>query len=276
MIKYIDKAKSQGIIQFKIRPDGKKRIGIEQKLMKEFGLKDVYVIPTIESNINESISKAAAQYIENHIIDNSYINVGYGDTVSRTINNLFFYLDKPVSIVTLSGGVSCYTSSINGGNGNDSSRILPNIYVVPTPLIVSSEEMVEAIWNESSVKEILNMVQLADMTVIGIGAPDDNATIFKANKINNNDLALLKMNGAVGDILSQFYDKDGNKIESDIHKCLISTQLDTLKTLKNVVGVAGGHSKVQAIYGALLGGYLDILITDEDTAESLVSLKDKE
>lgn len=275
IIKYLEKARSQGIIQFKIRQDGENRINIEQKLIKKFGLNDVYVIPTLDSNINESIAKAASQYIENHLPDNSYINVGYGDTVSRTINNLFFSLNKPASIVTLSGGVSYYISSIESGSKNDSARITPKIYVVPSPLIVSSEKMAEAIWNESSVKEIIDMTELAYMTVIGIGAPNENATIFKDNKINHNDLVLLNMNGAVGDILSQFYDKYGNKVQSNIHKCLISTQLSTLKAMKNVIGVAGGPSKVDAIHGALVGGYLDVLITDEDTAESLVEFTNK-
>ncbi|AOT71569.1 hypothetical protein Gferi_19740 [Geosporobacter ferrireducens] len=275
VIKYLEKARNLGIVQFKIKSDGEKRIHIERTLMKTFGLKDAYVIPTIDSNINESIAKAAAQYIEGHLIPNSYINVGYGDTVSRTINNLIFSLDIPVSLVTLSGGVSCYTSSIAGAGKSDPTRPTPQIYFVPSPLIVSSVEMAEAIWEEKSVKEIMNMAELAYMTVISIGAVDENATIFRDNKISHNELILLKMNGAVGDILSQFYDKDGNKIDFELHKRLVSTQLDTLKDMKNVIGVAGGPSKVHAILGALKGGYLDVLITDESTAESLVNLVNK-
>lgn len=272
VVKYLEKARNQGVVQFKIKSDGEKRINIERALMKKFGLNHAYVIPTVDSNVNESIAKAAAQYIEGHITPNSYINVGYGDTVSRTINNLTFSLSVPVSLVTLSGGVSYYTSSIAGTGKIDPTRSNSQIYFVPSPLIVSSEEMAKGIWNEKSVREIMNMAELAHMTVVGIGAVDETATIFRNNMISRNELVLLKMNGAVGDILSQFYDKDGNKIEFELHNRLISTQLDLLKNMKNVIGVAGGPSKIQAILGALNGGYLDALITDESTAESLVKL----
>lgn len=273
IVKYLEKARNTGIVQFQIRPDGEKRINIEHKLIEKFGLKDAYVIPTLDSNIDESIAKAAAQYIENNIPSNCYINVGYGNTISRTINNLILNLTKSVSLVTLSGGVSYYTSSIAGMNKNDTTRFAPNIYVVPSPLIVSSEEMAKAIWDEKSVKEIMSMTKLAYMTIVGIGAVNETATIFKDNKISHNELMLLTMKGAVGDILSQFYDKDGNKIKCDLHNRLISTELNTLKTMENVIGVAGGQNKVHAIHGALMGEYLDVLITDECTAESLLNLE---
>lgn len=277
IVKYLEKARTQGIVQFKIRSDGEKSIISERALMKKYGLKDAYVIPTSDSNIsdsnlNESISKAAAQYIEGNLTQNCYINFGYGDTVTRTITNLFFSLEKPISLVALSGGVSIYTSSLTNASNSDVTKPSPKIYLVPSPLIVSSQEMAEAIWEEKAVQEILNMTKLSHMTVIGIGAVDENATIFKDNMINHNDLVLLRMNGAVGDILSQFYDKDGNKIECDLHSRLISTQIDSLKNMDNVIGVAGGPNKLQSIYSALIGGYLDVLITDENTAESLIKL----
>ena len=38
-----------------------------------------------------------------------------------------------------------------------------------------------------------------------------------------------------------------------------------------VVGIAGGEKKDEAILGALKGNYLDVLITDNDMAERLIS-----
>ncbi len=39
---------------------------------------------------------------------------------------------------------------------------------------------------------------------------------------------------------------------------------------KNVVGVAGGKDKVSAIKAVLNGGYLNVLITDSETAAELL------
>ncbi|MGL5271137.1 MAG: sugar-binding domain-containing protein, partial [Selenomonadaceae bacterium] len=129
---------------------------------------------------------------------------------------------------------------------------------------------VEAIKNEASVKDIARMAQLSSLSVIGIGSVSENATTLKSGILSNNDLLYLKMKGAIGDILCHFIDKDGNLIDSTIESRLITTPLDTLRSLKNVIGVAAGEDKVEAIKAVLHGGYIDILITDEDTARKLL------
>ena len=43
--------------------------------------------------------------------------------------------------------------------------------------------------------------------------------------------------------------------------------------MRNVIGLAAGAQKVEAIRAALLGGFLDVLVTDEATATLL--LKDE-
>ena len=78
------------------------------------------------------------------------------------------------------------------------------------------------------------------------------------------------MQGAVGDILSHFIDAHGQPVDAEIDDRLISTPLDALKEMKNVIGVAGGADKVDAIRAVLNGQYLDVLITDEITAAALL------
>ncbi|RMU91865.1 sugar-binding domain-containing protein, partial [Pseudomonas syringae group genomosp. 3] len=50
---------------------------------------------------------------------------------------------------------------------------------------------------------------------------------------------------------------------------VVSMGLGKLRSINRVWGLAGGVRKVQAIKGALLGGYLDVLITDVGTARGL-------
>ena len=133
--------------------------------------------------------------------------------------------------------------------------------------------MAEAIKNEDSIQEIARMTKLARMTIIGIGAMNNDATVIKSSILNQNDFLLLSMKGAVGDILCHFIDKEGNLIDTEINSRLISTPLSTVKELENVIGVAAGDSKVTAIRAALKGSYLDALITDENTAQKLIEIE---
>lgn len=265
VIKLLEKARQNGIIQFQISQERSQHLQIEQELVNRWGLKDAFVVPTspADFNLNETIAQAAAMYINNRLTDNSYINMGYGDTPSRVLNHLATTAQSPISVVSMTGGVSYYLPN------NLSNVFNAKLFLYPTPLLVSSPELCEAMGKEPCVLEIARMVQLASMTIVGIGGMREDATIINNGILNKNDFLYLSMQGAVGDILTHFIDKEGNPIPSHIEDRLLSTSLDTLKELNNVIGIAAGPNKVDAIRAALLGKYLDILITDENTALSL-------
>ncbi len=42
--------------------------------------------------------------------------------------------------------------------------------------------------------------------------------------------------------------------------------------IERVVGVAGGEAKAEAILGALRGGYVNVLVTDDATARKVLAL----
>ena len=275
VVKYLNQAKTDGVVQFRINRETKERVETEQALLDKYNLEDVFVVPSNEQgDLNDSIAKAAAQYIEEKSKPGDYINIGYGDTISKTVSHLIYAVEKPISLVSLSGGVSFYTSSIiNGAHKKSFSSPTPNIYVIPAPLVASTKEVAEVMLNESSIKEILDMTKLASMSVVGIGAVCNTATIFRYKIVSNNDLVLLQMQGAVGDILSHFYDKDGNVIENGLNERLISSDISLLKDGKKIIGVAGGDDKLSAIHSALTGKLVNVLITDEDTATKLIDYK---
>lgn len=272
VIKLLDKAKHEGVIQFQIRQDGAQHMQLERKLAETWGLKDTFVVPTppAGAQVNETIAKAAAMYIGNRITENCFINMGYGDTLSRILNHLASMNEFPISVVSLTGGVSYYLPNAQSHTFN------AKLYLIPSPLLVSSGEMVEAMRQEPSVKEIYRMVKLASFTLVGIGGMGDTATVLTNGILSKNDFLYLSMKGAVGDVLSHFIDKDGNLVPTEVENRLISTSLDTIRELDNVIGVAAGPSKVEAIRATLRGKYLDILITDEETAMKLVDGEESE
>lgn len=270
VIKLLEKARQTGVIQFNIRQDSAYRMKIERRLAEQWKLKDTFVVPTPPegSDLNETIAQATAMYIGDRMSENCFINMGYGDTLRRVLNHLATMAEYPISVVSLTGGVSYYLPNAQSNVFN------AKLYLLPVPLLVSSKEMNVALQNEPSVQEISRMVRLASMSVVGIGGMSDNATILKNGILNKNDFLYLSMQGAVGDILSHFIDKDGHPIASGVEDRLISTDLGLLQSLDNVIGVAAGLDKVEAIRAVLRNKYLDVLITDETTALQLIDTDD--
>lgn len=268
----LDKARKAGIIQFSVREGDSKRMIVERELITQFGLKDAFVVPSPlnEQDINESVAQAAAMYIHERLEKTGYINMGYGDTSSRILNHLANICEFPVNVVSLTGGVNYYLPNTR------SSIFNAKLYLTPAPLLMASEDIVKAMEQEPSVKQIRHMATLAQMSIVGIGGVDSNATLLTNGTLNHSDVLLLSMQGAVGDMLCHFIDKDGNVIQSSLERRLMSTPLEQLKEMSNSIGVAGGSTKSEAILAALKGNYLDVLITDETTATNVLRLKNQE
>ncbi len=266
VLKLLEKARQTGIIQFRLRKNPEFHVQFERQLINKYNLKDVFVVPapTTLEKTNINLAKAASLYINDRLKEKDLINVGYGDTSSHLLNNLATMAEKPITCISLTGGVSYYLPDTRSNVFN------ANLHLIPAPLLASSLDMAQAIRNELSVNEIFRMANLANFTVVGIGGLHEKSTIFKTGTLNQNDMIYLKMKGAVGDILSHFLDKNGDLVQNHIEDRLIGISLDTLKTFKNVIGVAAGETKVEAIKAVLKGQYLNVLITDASTAEKLL------
>ncbi|WP_342429608.1 sugar-binding transcriptional regulator [Neobacillus sp. FSL H8-0543] len=270
VIKYLEIAKTNNVIQFKINLENMDNLNLQNRIKEKYNLKDVYIVPASDQKKVESLPIAAAQYIEDRITSDTMISIGYGEAVSKTMGHLRISTKYKVTFVSLSGGVKFYMPTAIDTRSDYYTNPNYNHYIVPAPLIVSSKDIADHLLAEMPVKKILAMIPYSNITVIGIGALNDQATLVKEGYLNTNDFEILKTRGAVGDLLSQFYDINGEILDLDFHKKLISTEIDVLKSLNNVIAVAGGIEKKTAIIGALKGGYIDVLITDELVAQTLV------
>ena len=253
VVRLLEKARETGMIQFSLRRGNEARLEAEKQLMERYGLEDVFLVPepADPAMTNANIAKAASMYIHERLKENSVINIGYGDTPGRVLNNLATIAENTITCVSLTGGVSHYLPNTLSNVFN------AKLHLIPAPLLASTSEMAEAIRKEESIQQISRMISHAELSVVGIGSMDMSATIFHSGILNNNDL------------LSHFLDSEGNQVNSAIEERLFATSLEKLRNLKHVIGVAAGRVKAEAIRAALKGQILDILITDTDTAQAI-------
>lgn len=194
VIKLLEKARQTGIIQFRLRKDGESRMQLERNLMSAFGLQDAFVIPAAidRSAVNAGVAEAASMYISERLTENSLINIGYGE------------YPQPHSQQPRHPGRAAAHLRISHRRGqllsarHPQQRIHAKLHLIPAPLLTGSREMAEALRHEASVMELSRMTALAQMTVVGVGAMHESATIFKSGVLNNNDFLYLSMQGAVG------------------------------------------------------------------------------
>ena len=83
----------------------------------------------------------------------------------------------------------------------------------------------------------------------------------------------IQSSGTVGDILSQFFYEDGRVFEQDEHFRLLALNLKDLPKIPNVIALAAGREKCLPICVAAKLGYIKTLVTDYDTATSILEYK---
>ena len=81
----------------------------------------------------------------------------------------------------------------------------------------------------------------------------------------------LRLAGAVGDVMGQFFDRMGRPIEHPFNRRAIALPIDDLARIPTVVLVAGGNHKIAAIAAALTARLATVLISDEETAAAALA-----
>jgi lsr operon transcriptional repressor len=113
-------------------------------------------------------------------------------------------------------------------------------------------------------------VYMDEIALVSVGTVDLDSFLFHAGYSDELGIEGLQRLGAVGDILGHFFDSNGLPVPNPIEDRLMALSLDELSNIPVVICAAGGLPKVQSILGALCGGYVNVLITDEDAARAIL------
>jgi DNA-binding transcriptional regulator LsrR (DeoR family) len=143
--------------------------------------------------------------------------------------------------------------------------------LLPAPALVSSPALRRALIKDPSIGDVMKSWQELDLALVGIGSLEPSPLLRQSgNALTEDELGELRGAGAVGDVCLRFFDADGRSIETPLSRRIMSVTPADLIRVPRRVGVAGGASKYRAIRAALRGGWVNVLVTDLDTARGLV------
>jgi len=72
------------------------------------------------------------------------------------------------------------------------------------------------------------------------------------------------------DVFAHIFDIKGNICDANLDQMIIGMSVDQLRNVHYSIGVAGGIQKSLAILGALRGRLINILVTDQNTAQDIL------
>lgn len=273
----LDKAEKLGYIQHTVISPIKTVAIQEELLKKHFDIEHIFVAPRVVDNKAICLMDTCKMVVEDLgklISNDDIISISWG----RTMEQLAALLTPPLSakkgiqIVQLNGSIATSVlSTRTAGILQKFTEAYAGVgYMIAAPALVDDEHIASAIMRDSRIRTVLDLAMQANIAIFSIGQISEDSVLVERGSVSVEDVKTLRGVGAVGDICTRYFDIHGSLISSGYNARTIGIELDELKKKKQRIGIAVGSEKADAIIGALRGGYLTSLYTDEMTAECVL------
>ena len=268
----------EGIVEFKIR--GVKHVvhgKAWDELTESYGLKELRVAPTGNSieETKRNIGEAAAEYLSSYVKDHMKVGIGWGSTLREFVHSLG--ARNPLvtaDAVQLAAG---YGRKLGPADGLEMARELSNAlhgecYVLRAPFYIENEVTKDLMMQEAEIQSHFALFPKMDVILSGIGLvlPQYNA-MYKSGCLTEAQCEEIALHGGVSDLCGRVIKSDGSPCNTDVDRRIVGISLDDIRRCPMTIAMGGGIHKKSAIIAALKGGYIDTLITDEQTALGLLN-----
>jgi len=249
-------------------------------LIARFGLRAalVAIVPSGSSDY-KSVGQLAAQHFLAQLKPSVKIALSWGRSLQAMVNELDEGNRPDVTLVPIMGGMTATPASLSGETliRTLANKLNSEYLTLHVPTIVQSPDVKAALLKEPSVKSVIDAAKMADVAFVGIGSRESSSSNYiletaGINKIEHPDF----WSRAAGDIGGRFFDSRGKVIDTRLENRTVGLDLDELRKIRRVVGVAAGEDKTMGILAALRGKLLSDLVTSSSCAMKLLGLADQE
>ncbi|NLK43396.1 MAG: sugar-binding transcriptional regulator [Tissierellia bacterium] len=246
---------------------------LEVKLKKLLNIRKVSILPGNSRDngmVLRDMGKITSKVLKSLIKDGDIVGITGGSTMAAVAEE--FVPDKvkrEVTFIPARGGLGRDVETQANSIVATFAKKLGGTYrllFVPDGL---EKEALEYILRNEDMKESLSLIDNMDILIFGIGRAD---TMAKRRNLPEERVEDLISKGAVAEAFGHYFDVKGNEVWE--YKT-VGLSLNKFKSLYNVIAVAGGEEKAEAIISIATLNENMILITDEFAAKKILELVDK-
>ena len=278
--KYLKRAKELGIVKVYITQDSYEKL--ETQLEQRFGLKEVYIVPTGEdaSETYANLGRAGLTVLSRLVKNKMVVGFNWGRSMGAIANQAVqeSFPEVNADFVPLVGGaekigeaelinVELHANTICYKIANAFQARSHYLYA---PAITNTPETKQAIIQDKNFQNIQSLWDELDVAFVGIGSPTAASNVIWTDGLKSEYITSKFGDSIIGETCTRFYDKNGNEVPTEVVNRTIAISFEELRRVKYVIGVASFSEKVPAIYSAIKGKLINVLITDELTAKELL------
>jgi DNA-binding transcriptional regulator LsrR (DeoR family) len=275
VVRMLAEAKALGEVRIALSRGHAELGGLEAALCKLHGFEEALVAPLSAPAADPTgpIGAALDDYVSSLLRNAMKIGLGWGRTLNRSLEYLRERSLRNLSVVSLVGGVTHFAHDNPAEFPSAFARAFnADCYLIPSPALVDSPATKAALIERCGLRAVYDFANSLDAVVVSVGSLGPEATIARYEVIGEHDRRVLTESGAVGELLSNVYDHDGQILDHPINQRVMSAPLESVCSTPIRVLAAGGVHKLAAIEGAIRLLRPTALVTDEITARKLTGI----
>lgn len=271
-------AKNEGLVNIQVLDPSEEPQHMEKRILDEFNLKRVHVVPVSEIVGEAEWLDRTAQYAAKHLntLFNSkmILGIAWGTTLSAISSHLLMKTTHDSQIVQLNGAGNTQTMGIEYASEiimRFAKNFSARAHLFPVPTFFDYAQTKNLLWKERSIKRLLDLQEKSDLLIYSIGALNAGipSHVYSGGYLDKKDYSELERLNIVGDIATYFFKDDGSFLDIPINERASGPNLELFKK-KYGVCVVSGLAKVRGLCAALKGNLMKELIIDEPTARVLI------
>lgn len=269
----LHEGRRKGVVEIRVHRTPPACDDMAAELHDRYGLRHAVVVAGGDTVMTQRMGARAAELVERWLPSGGTMAISYGRAVHATVQALRTSAIPALRMVQMAGLAGANNPLVDGWElvRTCAERLGASYQHLHAPLRVESRAFRDAIFEEPHARRVLEAAASADIGVVGIGSLDPTeSSLVRAGHLTPDELRQCVEVGSVGYINGQHYDSHGRPIPV-LNELTISLPLERLHEIGCVIGVAGGADKAPGILGALRGGLVDVLITDEQAAAVLMA-----
>jgi DNA-binding transcriptional regulator LsrR (DeoR family) len=122
------------------------------------------------------------------------------------------------------------------------------------------------------VQAALRVMDDVDVAFVGVGPADFHGPLEAGdNFFSAQQLAEARRAGAMGQLHQRFINAAGEAVQTPLDELVVGITLEQLRKVRRKIVVGGGVTKHAALAAALNGKWIDVLVTDVNSANYLMN-----
>jgi DNA-binding transcriptional regulator LsrR (DeoR family) len=256
----LEAARKEGVVRFVIDHPLRRHADLEAGLQGVFGVGEALVVAGTDPGLDLVGRVGAGRLIES-LISSNRLAIGWGRTVEAVVRQVAVDRALDVEVVQVGGDLTMAPAA----SGHELVRMLADAIggrhrFLHAPVVVESEAAAAELRSDPRIAAELERARTADVALIGIGVPGVGfaETVVAASHRGH------QLPAAV--VCARLIDDAGHEPAGPLRERVIALELEELRRIPTVIGVAAGTEKGRAIAAALRGALVDVVVCDQAAA----------